>query len=42
MCNIKSHFVTIDSSILYGIMRQISGEFDVSNRKFIGENREMH
>jgi len=42
MCNIKSHFVTIDSSILYGIMRQISGEFDVSNGKFIGENREMH
>jgi len=24
LCNIKSHFVTIDSRILYGIMKEIS------------------
>jgi len=42
MCNIKSHFATIDSSVLYGIMREICPEFDVSREDFIGENRETY
>ena len=42
LCNIKSHFVTIDSGVLYGIMREISPEFDVSREEFTGENRETH
>jgi len=42
MCNIKSHFVTIDSGVLYGIMREICPEFDVSREDFIGENRETY
>jgi len=41
MSNIKSHFVTIDSRIPHGIMKQISPEFDVSREEFSGENREM-
>jgi len=40
MCNIKSHFVTVDSRILYGIMKGISAEFNVSREEFSGENRE--
>jgi hypothetical protein len=42
MCNIKSHFVTIDSGVLYGIMRDISPEFSVSRENFTGENRETY
>jgi hypothetical protein len=30
VCKIKSHFVTTDSAVLHGIMREISPEFDVS------------
>jgi len=30
LCNTKSHFVTIDSRIFYGIMKEIRSEFDVS------------
>jgi len=40
--NIKSHFVTIDSAVLHGIMREISPEFDVSREEFSGENRETY
>jgi hypothetical protein len=40
--NIKSHFVTIDSGVLYGIMRETSPEFDVSREEFSGENRETY
>jgi hypothetical protein len=42
MCNITSHFVTIDSRILRGIMREISPEFNVSREEFTGENRETY
>jgi len=42
MCKIKSHFVTIDSGVLYGIMRDISPEFSVSRENFTGENRETY
>jgi len=42
MCNIKSHFVTIDSRILYGIMKEICPEFDVSREEFSGENRKTY
>jgi len=42
MRNIKSHFVSIDSGVLYGIMREICPEFDVSREEFSGENRETH
>jgi len=42
VCNIKSHFVTIDSSVLHGIMREISPEFNVSREDFNGENRETY
>jgi hypothetical protein len=42
MRNIKSHFVSIDSGVLYGIMREISPEFNVSRKEFSGENRETH
>jgi hypothetical protein len=41
-CKIKSHFVTIDSRILYGIMRDICPEFDVSREEFSGGNRETY
>jgi len=40
--NIKSHFVTIDSAVLHGIMREISPELDVSREEFSGENRETY
>jgi len=40
--NIKSHFVTIDSRILHGVMREISPEFDFSREDFTGENRETY
>jgi len=39
MSNIKSHFVTTDSRVLYGIMREINPEFNVSVEGFTGENR---
>jgi len=42
MCKIKSHFVTIDSGVLYGIMRDICPEFDVSREDFTGGNRETY
>jgi len=42
LSNIKSYFVTIDSKILYGIMRKISPEFNVSREEFTGENRETY
>jgi hypothetical protein len=42
MCKIKSHFVTIDSAVLHGIMKEISPEFSVSREEFSGENRETH
>jgi hypothetical protein len=42
VCNIKSHFVTIDSSVLHGIMREISPEFNVSREDFNCEDRETY
>jgi len=41
ICNIKSHFVTIDSRILHGILKEICPEFDVRREEFTDENREM-
>lgn len=42
ICGIKSDFVTINSSVLYWIMRKISLEFCVSNKEFTGESRETY
>jgi hypothetical protein len=42
MCNIKSHFVSIDSRTLHGIMREISPEFDARTDEFSGEARETY
>jgi hypothetical protein len=42
LCNIKAHFVTIVPRVLYGIMKEISPEFNVSREEFIGENRETY
>jgi len=42
LCNIKSHFVTIDSRVLYGIMKEICPEFDARKTEFSGENRETY
>jgi hypothetical protein len=42
MCNIKSHFVSIDSRILHGIIREICPEFDIRETEFTGENRETY
>jgi hypothetical protein len=42
MCNNKSHFVTIDSTVLHGIMKEICPEFDASMEEFSGENRETY
>ena len=42
LCNVKSCFVTIDSRVLYGIMMEISLEFDVRQIEFTGDNRETH
>jgi len=42
VCNIKSHFVTIDSIVLYSIMMEISPELNVSREEFTGENRETY
>ena len=40
--NIKAHFVTIDSAVLYGIIKEISAEFNISREHFTGENRETY
>jgi len=42
LSNIKSYFVSIDSGVLYGIMREIGPKFSVSREDFTGENRETH
>jgi hypothetical protein len=42
LCNIKSHFVTIDSGVVHGIVREISPEFDVSKIEFTDETRETY
>jgi hypothetical protein len=42
LSNIKSYFVSIDSGVLYGIMRDIRPKFSVSRKDFTGENRETH
>jgi len=42
LSNIKSHFGTIDSGILHGIMKEICSEFNVSREDFTGENRETY
>jgi len=42
MCNIKSHFVTIYSRVLHGIMRQLYPEFNQRKIELTGENRETH
>jgi len=40
--NIKSHFVTIDSGVLYGIMTETSPEFDVRSTEITAETRETY
>jgi hypothetical protein len=40
--NIKSHFVTIGSGVLYGIMKEISPGFNFSREDFTGENRKTY
>jgi len=40
--NTKSHFVTIDSGVPHGIMREICPKFNVRREDFTGENRETH
>jgi len=42
LCTVKSDIVAIDSSVLHGIMKEISPEFDVRNFEFSGENRETY
>jgi hypothetical protein len=42
LCEIKSHFVTIDSRVLYGILKEISSGLDVRNKEFTGENRDTY
>jgi len=42
LCNIKSHFVSIDSGVLYGIMKGICPEFDVRKTEFSGETQETY
>jgi hypothetical protein len=42
MWKVKSHFVTIDSRILHGIMKEISPEFNVNREEFNGENWETY
>jgi len=39
-CEIKSHFMPIDSRVLYSIMRETCPEFNVRMTEFTGENRE--
>jgi hypothetical protein len=40
--NTKSHFVTIDSGVLYGIMKEISPAFDLRREEFSGETRQTY
>jgi len=42
LCNIRAHFVTIDSADLHGIMREICPEFKVSRKEVTGVNREKY
>jgi len=42
LCNIKSYFVKIDPRVLYGTLKEVSSDFDVSNLEFTGENLETH
>ena len=42
LCNIKSNFVIIDSRVLYGVMKEICPEFDISKTEFTGETRETY
>jgi len=42
MCNIRSHFVTIDSTAVDGIMKEVCPESDVRNIEFNAENRETY
>jgi hypothetical protein len=42
LCNIKAHFVTIDSAVLYGIIKEISAEFNIRREHFTGENQETY
>ena len=42
LCNIKSRVVTIDSRILYGIMKEICPEFDVRKTEFTGTKQETY
>jgi hypothetical protein len=40
--NTMLHFVTIESSVLYGMMQEISPKFDVSPEEFTGIDWETH
>jgi len=42
MCNIKSRFVSTDSRILHGIMKEISPQFDARREDFAGEYRQTY
>jgi len=42
LCSIKSHYVIIDSRVLYGVMEEICPEFDGRKTEFTGENRETY
>jgi len=42
LCTIKPHFVTIDSGVRYGIMKEICPEFNVRKTAFTSENRTTH
>jgi hypothetical protein len=42
MCSIKSRFVNIDSDVFYGIMKEISPQFDASREDFAGEYRQTY
>jgi hypothetical protein len=42
MCNLKSHLVSIDSGVLYCIMKEISPEFNFNSEELSGENRETY
>jgi len=42
ICNIRSHFVSIDSGVLYGILKEICPEFDVWKTEFTGDKRETY
>jgi hypothetical protein len=42
LCITKFHFVTIDSRVLNGIMKEVCLEFDVRKIEFTSENRETY